>query len=241
MSSPKFGKERIIDALWQVYANVYDGLLRLYPYRHLLEQMAQTADVQSGMRVIDAGCGTGNMLAMLQNIPDVELIGVDASSRMLRHAPRKFASGHMPHFVHADVVEFLARQPAQSADVILLSNVLYAIEDRAGLWAELLRVAKPRGCIVVTNSDRGGSAPIIREHMQHASFVSLLHPRLVVVGVVDALISMLARTGQFAFLGEQQIRAEVERAGGQMSPTRRCYGGEQDGVNLLFSVTRPAS
>jgi hypothetical protein len=48
----------------------------------------------------------------------------------------------------------------------------------------------------------------------------------------------MAKTGQYSFLGQDQIEAEVKTSGGSYHYIARCYGGETDGVNILFSVTK---
>ena len=234
-----FARRGAIHLLWNIYANVYDGLRHLYPYQHMLDLMRERANVRAGMQVLDLGCGTGNLLAQFADARGVDLYGVDASPNMLeRIRPKIRHAKSAPRIVQADVVTFLRSRPNISADVITLSNVLYAVEDREKLWVELLRVVKSSGKIVITNSDRGGSLPIIKEQIAHGSFWQLLRPSVVLVGVIDSLISAFGSSGKFAFISEARIRHEVTRAGGKVSDVERCYGGTKNGVNILFTVTR---
>lgn len=232
-----FGVKRLMAGLWQVYGLVYDGLLNLYPYRHLLELTYQRLDVRSGQAVLDVGCGSGNLLKLIQEkgVSDVSLTGVDDSSTMLKRAKRKLDTGVT--LERSELMAFLGQQSPASFDRIALVNVAYAVPNRTELWSQCLRVLKPGGRIVMTTSIAPGSGVIIKEHLQHDHWWKLLHPQLLAVGLVDVLISELSRTSVFEFPPRQQLLAEIERAGGSTGEVERCYGGRQKGVNIICTIT----
>src|SRR5437867_3006403 len=76
---------------WDCYAHCYDGLLKAIPYRRLLGRAV--ASVPAGARaLLDAGCGTGNLLQAVQRQhPALTLYGLDFSEAMLRRARSKTA------------------------------------------------------------------------------------------------------------------------------------------------------
>jgi ubiquinone/menaquinone biosynthesis C-methylase UbiE len=159
---------------------------------------------------------------------------------MLKVAGRKLRSfrdaGHL-ELVQADVQAYLEAQPDNSYDRIISVNVLYAIADQTALWKELMRVLSPNGAIIATTSVRPGSGPIIKEHFEHSSVWVLLRPRLIGVFLIDALINIFGHTGHFAFPDEAKLRKAVAASGASWVSTDVCYGGPQNGVNILFEVT----
>lgn len=232
------GKSKTVAALWWVYGLVYDGLNYFYPYIKLKARVVDNVTPKSVMRVLDLGCGTGNVLVdILAKDSTVNAVGVDNSKTMLFQARRKLKNRSNVTLVRADILDYLATVSDATFDQVIMLNVVYAVSDRSKLWSETLRVLKPNGSIVATTSDRSGSKAIIKEHIEHASKWSLLHPTLLLVGVIDYFISEMARSDVFTFLTANKLEQEISQAGGKMSKVERCYGGPVDGVNLLFDVT----
>jgi ubiquinone/menaquinone biosynthesis C-methylase UbiE len=226
--------------LWATYSHVYDGLLGFWPYKDLLARVTGELALGDADSLLDVGCGTGNLLVRAGRIePGLRRVGIDASAPMLRRARRKVAtsaaSGPHVELVQAEALAFLASTPSASFDRVAAINVLYAVGDRARFWREVVRVLAPGGIAVVTTSTRGGSASIVREHLDHETFLTLLRPRLVGVFVIDALISLLARTSRFQFPSDATLIGEAEAAGAQVLRTSRAYGD----VNILITARTP--
>jgi len=102
-----------------------------------------------GMRVLDAGCGTGrNLVYLLQS--GFEVFGVDESSEALAQT-RRLANELAPHLpldnFRAEAVEKMSYSDA-GFDVVLSSAVLHFARDE-GQWqsmvGEMWRVLKPGG------------------------------------------------------------------------------------------------
>ena len=82
-----------VDGFWDLYSRVYDSVYQLMPYRKLLWDTYQALDLRPGMRVLDAGCGTGNFEHFVhqKNPPSVCIDAIDFSASMLSIAGRKNA------------------------------------------------------------------------------------------------------------------------------------------------------
>lgn len=226
-------KEHLIGFLWKIYGYFYDGLLHYAPYRRLVSSvvaLAKKEQPSAGM-IIELGCGTGNVIkALQQEYPDASIIGVDSSPTMIKSARKKTK---LAQIYQADLMEFLRSRPTGMCDLIVMQNVLYAVKERVELWGEANRVLKGNGVMVITNSDKTGSFSITKEHLNYGKWYELLYPRLIIVGVIDAYISQLSKTGSFDFVEETMLKTEVEKLF-DFSPAKRVYGG----VNILFSLRK---
>lgn len=231
--------ERLTKILWWVYGYMYDGLLNFYPYRNLVNNVVDLMEVEDGHKVLEVGCGTGNVMQSLLDRADIIVVGVDSSKSMIRQAQRKLHHSLQTNnssLIGSDALVYMKSLPSQSFDRISMVNFLYAAQNRLEIWAECLRIIKPEGKIVVTTSTEGGSRPIIQEHLRNASWVQLVSLRLIGVVIIDFFISELAKAGPFEFPTQDVLLTEVRECGGIYSKVSRVYGGAENGVNIIFSV-----
>src|SRR4051794_32212339 len=95
------------------------------------------------LQVCELGCGTGGNLAAVAAEHDV--VGVECSPHALAHARRKLGKrvqfGMLP-----DRIDL----PAESFDVVLLTDVLEHIEDDAASAKTALRLVRRGGLVVAT-------------------------------------------------------------------------------------------
>jgi SAM-dependent methyltransferase len=89
--------------------------------------------VQPGQRVLDIGCGTGDILEVL---PEVDYTGYDLSPEYIERARRRF--GHRASFHCAAVDERFS--PGTGFDLVIAHGVLHHLDD--GEAATLFRVAR---------------------------------------------------------------------------------------------------
>jgi SAM-dependent methyltransferase len=97
--------------------------------------------------VLDIGCGTGANLARLRSLAPAA-VGFDFSVEALKFAKRR----HQGHLGQADVLHLPLAD--HSLDLITILDVLYhqwISDDRAAL-AEIYRVLKPGGLLILTDS-----------------------------------------------------------------------------------------
>lgn len=223
-----FFKNNVITFLWWCYGYCYDGLIYFKPYTRLIASVVGLSSqvATEPKAILELGCGTGNVLAALQaEYPDAIITGVDNSSSMLRIAKKKNSKMTL---IKSDIVEFLQTNKNRY-DLIVMQNSLYAVNNRELFWKPLHSALSDEGVVVITNSDKPGSKTIVQEHLRYGRWYSLLHPKLVLVGLIDSFISQLSMTGAFSFLTAQQIEVETS-PNFSMSPPKRGYGD----VNILF-------
>ena len=136
-------------------ANDYDSFAEAYSaeneanlinaYYERPAMLALAGDV-AGRRILDAGCGSGPLFAALRD-RGATVAGFDKSTGMLKLARRRLGDG-------ADLqVADLGRPlpfPDGAFDDVVASLVLHYLEDWRPALAELRRVLKPGGRLVVS-------------------------------------------------------------------------------------------
>ncbi|MEU9835281.1 class I SAM-dependent methyltransferase [Streptosporangium sp. NPDC048047] len=100
----------------------------------------------AGRRILDAGCGSGPLSAALRDRGAV-VTGFDASAKMLELARRRL--GDDADLRLADLSDPLPF-PDASFDDVVASLVLHYLEDWTAPLAELRRVLKPGGRLIVS-------------------------------------------------------------------------------------------
>jgi malonyl-CoA O-methyltransferase len=105
----------------------------------------------SGMRVLDAGCGSGRYLQHARSRGADDLVGVDLSSSMLARVAEVFAcEAHVsPRLVEGDVRSLPLADDA--ADLAICGLVLGHLPSLRDALAELRRVTRPGGAIVCSD------------------------------------------------------------------------------------------
>jgi ubiquinone/menaquinone biosynthesis C-methylase UbiE len=195
-----------LPSFWDLYASCYDAIGALIPYRAMVDEVVGLVP-ERPLRLLDAGCGTGNLLVALRRLrPSAELTGIDASSAMLKKARSKLDGIDLRT---GDLNEKLGF-PDHSFDVITSVNVLYALADPARTVAELRRVLKPGGLLILCTPRAEPDLPeIVARHLRERgllrSFSLLL--RLVPIAVFNGVILSRGRARKYWFLE----RSEIER------------------------------
>jgi trans-aconitate 2-methyltransferase len=109
--------------------------------------------------ILDAGCGTGRLTALLlERLPRGRVVALDLSRNMLEEARAHLAPrfGKRVEFVRAD----LARIPfAEAFDGVFSTAAFHWVPDHARLFRSLYRSLKPGGWLI---AQCGGGANIAR-------------------------------------------------------------------------------
>ena len=113
--------------------------------------------VERGAEVLDLGCGTGSFSVLLAEAFGAAVTGVEPSARM--RAVAEHENAH-PRVRYLDGAAERIPLPDGSCDTALLSYVLHHVGDRDACAAELSRVIRPGGQVLVRQTLRD-SLPLV--------------------------------------------------------------------------------
>ena len=126
------------------YARIADAERRHWWYRSMpdLVRTVLGARLRPGLRILDAGCGPGANYNWLSAYGEV--VGIDYSPEAVRIANERHPQMEA---VEADVTEL----PFEDAsfDLVIEITVLFVVEDDRRAVAELARVTRPGGAVLL--------------------------------------------------------------------------------------------
>jgi 2-polyprenyl-3-methyl-5-hydroxy-6-metoxy-1,4-benzoquinol methylase len=162
-------KRRAMRRLLEVHQDAYDwvdlGAISYDGGVHAKHRLTGYHDffvarVRPGERVLDVGCGKGELAADLAERAGATVVGIDVSRRSL-----EFARSHFSHprltFLEADALEYVPEEPF---DVVVMSNVLEHLDPRVELLRRLARTTRTgRLLIRVPVLERDWTVPLQKE------------------------------------------------------------------------------
>lgn len=214
--------QRLEAAFWNVFAFCYDSIARLIPYQETMNDLVSAMDLRPGVRILDAGCGTGNLeKAILKaNIP-VHVEAVDFSEAMLRRAQKKNRWAGVS-FSRADLNEPLPFADA-TFDIVVANNVFFALPNVEEVLQEVRRVLKPNSRLVISDPKEGSNVfAVFWRHLWGGGFFRALGraailigavvviPELLIVAVAQIIIELKGHNKRYHFRSSEEWEALVK-------------------------------
>jgi len=141
------------DWLLPLYDPIQKWLLGGFAYRALVEQ----ARLQAGQRVLEIGCGTGNVLVLIKQVcPQVDAVGLDPDPKALDRARRKTVRARLAVQLDRGFADALPYAD-ESFDHVFSSFMFHhlTLDVKRGALREAHRVLKPGGSLQLL--DFGGA------------------------------------------------------------------------------------
>jgi ubiquinone/menaquinone biosynthesis C-methylase UbiE len=189
-----------------LFLPLYDPLVTLLGGNRSRQELLEQANITSGQRILDIGCGTGSFAVLLKRqCADVEVIGLDPDPKALRRAKAKATrAGVSAQFDQGFADEL--RYESKSFDRVFSSLMFHHLDEQTQqkTLLEVLRVLKPGGSFHLldfarsdsshTSASHASSSP--HSHSLHSHLMQLFHPRDRVQDDSDAgLLDLIRRSG----------------------------------------------
>jgi ubiquinone/menaquinone biosynthesis C-methylase UbiE len=231
-------------------APTYDAMVALSPGYHDQLRTAAEALVArlpvGGARapvVLDLGCGSGASTRALLDAwaagggltGALAVTGVDASEGMVAQARAKAWPAGV-HLVVSDALEHLRGLPDASVDGVLAAYLLRNVPDRAAVVAEVARVLRPGGTVVVHDYSVAGS------WRARATWAAVCHGIIIPLAVwkrSDVPLHRYLYTSVRDFDSVDEVCRRLQ-AVGLTGVRHRSYRGWQDGVVHTVVGSRPS-
>jgi tRNA (cmo5U34)-methyltransferase len=159
-------REPIADTAAEYFGGMietYDSLIqRCVPrYAEMTSQLLDYVPAVPG-RVLELGCGTGNLtLRLAERFPEAELVFVDASREMLGLTAHRLAHqcGRANRKTHGVLCEFEEITPSVEGpfDLVMSCVSLHHVVDKAHLYHSIAALMNPGGSLVFADQILGGS------------------------------------------------------------------------------------
>jgi ubiquinone/menaquinone biosynthesis C-methylase UbiE len=140
--------ESIFFDLWSA---TYDRPgLQQTTYRPIHDAVLARLDGLEPGRVLDLGCGTGQLTERLSAaFPDAFVVGADLSNGMLERAADRMTDEHTAAFLRADAQHLPITDG--SLDIVTCTESFHWYADQAAAAAELARLVRPGGRVVIAS------------------------------------------------------------------------------------------
>lgn len=149
MNATKQGMEASsIKKIYAFYSRIYDFIFKRWFYprqQHVIQSLA----LREGQRVLDLGVGTGLSLPLYPR--NVQVTGVDLSDSMLREAQKKIQQERLDHVTLLEMDAGRLAFADDAFDVVIAAFVISVVPDPVQVIAEIKRVSKSDGKIVIIN------------------------------------------------------------------------------------------
>jgi len=124
-------------------------------------ELLSKLDLKGNERVLDIGCGDGEITAAIaQRVPRGSVVGIDSSKEMIDLANRRFSSEHYPNiaFVMKDATALDFRE---EFDAVFSNACLHWVIDHQPVLAGIGRCLKPHGRVLLQMGGKGNATTVL--------------------------------------------------------------------------------
>ena len=117
-------------------------------------------------RILDLGCGTGNLTAeILKHFPEAEVDALDLSEEILKESQKRFSAQPNVRYIQADFREM--HLAPGSYDLILSSIAIHHVQDpdKIKLYQDICQALTPNGLFIFADQTRGVTEEIYQKHI----------------------------------------------------------------------------
>ena len=167
---------------WNSVARKKDSWESMGKYYHVRMEQIYSYLVSPGQKILEIGCGTGELLAALK--PSFG-VGIDFSGEMVKRAAKRFPA---LRFIEADAHDLSFNE---TFDVIIISDLVNDLWDVQKVFENLRRVSNPRTRIIINAYSRMWELPLLLSNLLGLSTPLMSQNWL----TVDDISNMLSLAG----------------------------------------------
>jgi SAM-dependent methyltransferase len=171
-----------------VFLPAYDPIMRFLGFQRLLRTLIEQAGLEPNLVVLDVGCGTGTLAALIKRLhPTVHVIGIDPDPKALAHARRKATRAAVPVAFGRAFGDALPHAD-RTFDRVFSSMMFHHVhrDEKPRVLSEIRRVLKPRGRLQLLDFAGGGPPRMLAR---------LIHGRRIGPAGDDRLVSRMREAG----------------------------------------------
>lgn len=150
--------ENVEDFYDQLSSSYTDLIKKCVPrYEELLNNMFLylNADFKP-LRILDLGCGTGNLTQkIIEKFPDAEIDALDLSEEILEECKKRFANKNNINYLQADFKDM--QISVNEYDLVMSSIAIHHVEDphKFELYKKVYQCLKHGGIFIFADQTRG--------------------------------------------------------------------------------------
>lgn len=134
--------------LYSDLAPLYDKTFAKFFYSRE-RTVIQDLNLPSGAQILEVGVGTGTSFPAYPR--DCHVVGIDMAPKMLSHAQEKIAKNDWRHLEVREMDALNLTFADDAFDYVMAFHVVSVVPDPVRMMAEMQRVCRPGGTIVVVN------------------------------------------------------------------------------------------
>lgn len=113
-------------------------------------RIIKSAKIRNKSKILDVGCGTGNLLYLLEKYTNAELYGIDISKEMLKIAKKKLRNSNLK-LAQVENLKFSKNY----FDYIFIVDAFHHFSDKEKVMKNFYRVLKRKGKLIIVDVNFG--------------------------------------------------------------------------------------
>lgn len=143
-----------VERVYSNYAGIYDQIFGRI-FHESREAAVRRLDVKPGERILEVGIGTGIALPLYP--AHCDLVGIDFSEGMLEKARERMDAHGLANVTLLRMDAGQMKFEDNSFDTVMAAYVVTAVPDYRKVVAEMIRVCRPGGRIIMLNHFSNGN------------------------------------------------------------------------------------